>query len=60
MNFSGIEIASEAVPCVAEVRVVTEFKRPDVLFEFFLPTDPGRIRTGLLYQRIPIPFIGPL
>ena len=58
MKFSGLELPSEDVGCVKDVSFVTEFKRNDVLFDFFVPKDSTKLRPGDLFERVSIPGIG--
>lgn len=38
--------------------LVNDFRMSDVLFDFFIPADPGRIRREDLFQRVYLPGLG--
>jgi len=58
MRFAGVETPTENLPCITGVSAVSEFKRDDVLFDFFVPTDPKKLRKDDLFQRVKIRRIG--
>jgi hypothetical protein len=57
-TFAGIEIENAAVQCVKGVKLVSQFKKEDILFEFFTPIDPQKISADALYQQVYLPGIG--
>jgi len=56
--YAGIELGRQDVPCVKGVSTLAEFKPHDVLFDFFLPADPGRLKPDDLFQRVYLPGLG--
>ncbi len=57
-TFAGIEIENANVPCLKAVKLVSEFKKEDVLFDFFTPKDPQKISADALYQKVYLPGLG--
>jgi hypothetical protein len=57
-TFVGIEIENANVSCIKAVKLVSEFKKEDVLFDFFTPKDPKKISTDDLYQKVYLPGLG--
>jgi hypothetical protein len=55
VTFTGIELDRANVPCVSGVSYITEFKKSDVLFDFFVPADPSAITRDDLFQRVRVP-----
>lgn len=58
MTFAGLEISDEDVKCLRGVRAVTEFRKSDVLLDFFIPGNPEVLRDDDLFQRVKIPGVG--
>jgi hypothetical protein len=56
--FKWIELPTQDVPCVKGVKLVTQFKKSDILFDFFVPEDPAYLKRRDLYQRVLIPGLG--
>jgi hypothetical protein len=56
--FKGVELYTRDLPCVKSVKLVTEFKKSDVLFDFFVPEDPSYLKRRDLFQRVYIPGLG--
>ena len=56
--YSGIELATQDVPCVKSVSTITEFEPHDVLFDFFVQADPAKLRRDDLFQRVYVPGLG--
>jgi hypothetical protein len=56
--FRWVELPTQDVPCVKSVKVVTEFSKTDILFDFFVPENPAYLKRGDLFQRVFIPLIG--
>jgi hypothetical protein len=57
-SFKGIELFTRDLPCVKSVKFVTEFKKTDVIFDFFVPEDSSYLRRTDLFQRVYIPGLG--
>jgi hypothetical protein len=57
-TFAGIEIENANVPCVKTVKLVSEFKKEDALFDFFTPKNPQKISADDLYERVYLPGVG--
>jgi len=57
-RFAGIILPTNDTDCVNRVDWVTDFKRTDVLFDYFIPIDLNSIRDGDLYHHVFIPLIG--
>jgi len=58
MRFAGIEIATENLSCIKNLSALAEFKREDVLFDFFVPAAVERMRDSDLYQGVRIRRLG--
>lgn len=58
MYFSGINIATPNINCVKDVSMIDDFKKEDVIFDFFIPKDPNTMGKKQLYQRVLIPGFG--
>jgi len=54
MTFSGIETATENISCIRNVAVIREFRKDDVLFDFFVPDDVEKLAKGDLFQRVTV------
>ena len=58
MSFSGLDVQTRFVPCIKDVRLVTEFRKDDTLFDFMMPKDMTLLRPQDLFQQINIPGLG--
>ena len=58
MYFAGIDVDRQNVLCVTGVSLVNDFRRDDVLFDFFLPKDIDKLPREQLYQRVLLPGVG--
>jgi hypothetical protein len=57
-TFAGIEIENANVPCIKAVKLVSEFKKEDVLFDFFTPKNPQKISADDLNEKVYLPGLG--
>jgi hypothetical protein len=55
ITYSGIQIDNSSLPCLRSVSLITEFKKEDVLFEFFVPSNPNDLRPDDLFRRVYVP-----
>ena len=58
MEFAGLEIDNQRIPCVKGVRLLKQFKQDDVLFDFLFPKDPAEVSRQDLFQQVLIPGLG--
>lgn len=55
ITYAGIQIDDVSLPCLRNVSLVTEFKPEDVLFDFFVPSNPDDLKADDLFRRVYIP-----
>ena len=55
LRYAGIELETVNAPCVKDVSYLNEFRKTDVLFDFFVPEDPAALRTSDLFKRVYVP-----
>src|SRR5262249_6073739 len=58
MRFSGIETPTENLSCIKSVSAVTEFKKDDVLFDYFIPAAAERLNKSDLARYVRIRRLG--
>jgi hypothetical protein len=58
MSFSGLEVQTPFAHCIQDVRLVTEFRKDDVLFDFLISKDLALLRPQDLFQEVQIPGLG--
>jgi hypothetical protein len=58
VRMKGIELPTADVACIHSVSYVSEFKKSDVIFDYFVPADLEYLRRSDLYQRVYIPGLG--
>src|SRR5262249_53203564 len=58
IQYLGVEVDSASLPCIRNVSFLNEFKKSDVLFDYFVPQDPRALRRDDLFQRVFIPGLG--
>jgi hypothetical protein len=58
MEFAGLDVDNQRIPCVKGVRLLKQFKPDDVLFDFLLPKDPAKVGRQDLFQQVLIPGLG--
>jgi hypothetical protein len=56
--YRGTEIADRDVGCIKSVKVVTDFHRDDLLFDFMVPHDLGVLTKDDLFKRVYLPGLG--
>jgi hypothetical protein len=55
ITYSGIRMDSSNLPCLRAVRLVTDFKKEDVLFDFFVPKSANDLKKDDLFNRFYLP-----
>jgi len=55
MRFLGVEMATQDLSCMKSVAAVSEFKKDDLLFDFFVPDQSRGLRKEDLFQRVTLP-----
>jgi hypothetical protein len=58
MATKWIELPTADISCVNSVSYVSEFKKSDVIFDYFVPTQLEYLRRDDLFQRVYIPGLG--
>ena len=58
VRYSGVELDNASVECVKSVSFLSEFKKTDILFDFFVPADPSALTRDDLFQRVKLPGLG--
>jgi len=58
MRFSGIETPTENLSCIKSVSAVTEFRKDDVLFDYFIPAAAERLNNSDLFRYVRIRRLG--
>lgn len=56
--FSGIDMPADEAPCIKGMELVTQFKKSDIIFDYFIPENPQLIKASDLYKKVEIPGIG--
>jgi hypothetical protein len=58
ITMKWIELPTADVACINSVSYVSEFKKSDVIFDYFVPADLEYLRRSDLFQRVYVPGLG--
>jgi hypothetical protein len=58
-QFMGIELRKDNLECITSVGFLAEFKKQDLIMDYFIPNDLSS-RGAVLYQQVQIPGFGKL